>query len=40
MDLLGGIDMNAQPPKQEENALDFFGGGADNGALGAAAQNT
>ena len=36
MDLLGGIDMNAQPQKQE-NALDFFGGGADNGALGAAA---
>ena len=43
MDLLGGIDMNAgaqQPGNQDNSALNFFNGGADNGMLGAAAQNS
>jgi len=43
MDLLGGAfdNQQQQPGNQDNSALNFFNGGADNGMLGAAAaQNS
>jgi hypothetical protein len=33
MDLLGGVDMNAQAPQSNENALNFFDAPANSSVL-------
>jgi hypothetical protein len=38
MDLLGGVDMNAQPEAPKENALNFFDAPANTSVLDQAAN--
>jgi hypothetical protein len=38
MDLLGGVDMNAQPPAPKENALNFFDAPGNTSVLDQAAN--